>query len=499
MKKKIFHLITLTFLLLSSVSFAATNPTWDPVIITITPASPAEGAVVTFSARLVNDMVRAENIKIVGGVDSTELFSNRYTIPWRGTQDVSFTWTATPGSHTAYFEVDPDDEIHEAIETDNLVELSFTVTEADEYQPNLNFAPAYFNWSPFFFNAGDTVTVNYLVHNIGDDLAGPFNVGLRVGSTIVMRNRHEGLLSGTTERGSFTWTADCGGALALVADCDSEVTESNEGDNTITGDHFRCVKPNLYINRISIPGGSSDDDNTTCSGPPYQLLGVISTSSEMAVEDVRVIAGYAGGSVFLDETLARIEAGATDSVGYAQSWPVGTHNVYFHVDPDNNINELDEDDNYMTYTVISVDCSDTGDTGDTGSDTSSGDGDKTPYPVNTWVKILNKTALAAKVFSPNQFVSVTGAVGISKKSIPGGLNKLKVKAIFKKFASPKSITVFEKIFSVANNSSQKFKFKFRLSAKLADYELFIKVDKVPGEAMDKLRDNTDSVMIRVRR
>jgi len=485
MKKKNIYIASFILFMVTAAGFAATNPTWEPVTINISPASPSSGDLVTFSARLVNNMARAENIKIVGGVDSTELFSRRYNIPWRGTQDVSFTWTATAGEHTAYFEVDPDNEVHEAIETDNLIELTFNVTSSsggDEFQPNLMFPSSYFNWTPYYFHAGETITINYMVTNNGEADSGAFNVGLMVGSTIEMRNRHTGILSGENVSGSFSWRVSCGYEPSLVVDCDSEVSESNEGDNEITKTGFSCARKNVSVDRIELSSG----DDEVCAGAPYRLYADIVNSPATTMDRLRVTGGVVGGSTFFDDTISHLDAGETFTVNHTQVWSPGTHNVYFHADPDNALIESNEDDNYRTFTFTAVDCS-----------TPPEDDDRTLpryilFPkINSWIKITNKTALKLKEINAGDYVSVSGMVGVTKGA-PTNTVKVEARIINKRTRFSKK--VFEHQYSVPNNGKKAFKFKVKMEP-VGAYHIALKVHELPSEK--DTSDNIDTVLVKV--
>ena len=97
-----------------------------------------------------------------------------------------------------------------------------------------------YTFLPAAFTAGDTVTIKYHLTNDSAYPAGAFSVGLRVGGTIIARNPHPGLESGGEDNGEFTWTATCGSPLAVVADCDGAVAESNESDNVFSDPGLAC-------------------------------------------------------------------------------------------------------------------------------------------------------------------------------------------------------------------------------------------------------------------
>ncbi|MBN1196203.1 MAG: hypothetical protein JXA62_02240, partial [Candidatus Aminicenantes bacterium] len=111
-----------------------------------------------------------------------------------------------------------------------------------------------YTFLPSTFGAGDTVTIHYHLMNDSASTAGPFQVGLRVGGTIVDRNAVAELGNGDEIAGRFTWTAVCGVPVEIVADCDDTVAESNEGDNIMTDPGLTCSQPNLIVWNASFSG-----------------------------------------------------------------------------------------------------------------------------------------------------------------------------------------------------------------------------------------------------
>jgi hypothetical protein len=203
---------------------------------------------------------------------------------------------------------------------------------------------------PRTFTAGDTVTILYHLSNESAYAAGPFHVGLRVGGAIVARNAHPELASSDTASGEFSWTATCGSAVAVVADCDGEVTESNEGDNVMTDAGLACSQPDLnFFREISCSGGDA-----TKAGLNYEFRAQVDAQGARA-DNVRVLGGVVGGAVLYDHTFPTLAAeGGIERVSFVWEVPEGAHRVYFEIDPDNAVHESNERNNRQELAVTGV-------------------------------------------------------------------------------------------------------------------------------------------------
>jgi len=137
--------ITIFLAIVSIASFlSAANIMWSGGI-SMNPPTPVVGQVVTFTATFTVNPGPATNIRAIGGVDSTNIYDRRWarSFATNTSQRINFTWTATAGSHRAFFTVDPDNVVGETNETDNTTQINFTVTATgttEAYYAN-NIAP----------------------------------------------------------------------------------------------------------------------------------------------------------------------------------------------------------------------------------------------------------------------------------------------------------------------------------------------------------------------
>ena len=207
-----------------------------------------------------------------------------------------------------------------------------------------------YTFLPATFGAGDTVTIRYRLVNDSGSPAGSFQVGLRVGGTIVDRKPMAELGAYDETADSFSWTAVCGAAVEVVADCDHEVSESNESDNIMTDPGLVCSDPNLLIWDGHF---SASDPNRASAGLNYQFYARI-RSDTLASRNVRVIGGVVGGAVLLDRTFATISRGESEHLEFTWEVPEGSSRIYFQVDPDDTVSESDESDNRWELALTGI-------------------------------------------------------------------------------------------------------------------------------------------------
>jgi len=580
-------------LLLPAYLFPQLNPKWNGGI-TISPSPTNPGDTVTFTASLWIRNEAVTNLKVIGGVDGVTIYDNTFASLRRGAlQDISFTWTATGGDHTAFFQIDPNDTIVENA-TDNLNETRFTVAftspatplnihfshnsiapvrevsgresfvnyhiridepfdstfdvtvalringrqvdtstyrftgpglsgervgqftwhtecgatvevmidpanaivetnEGDNtwihpvvcvepYRPNLIISQYLVSWTPYFFHAGDSVTINYTSNNIGEEVCGAYKVGLKVGDRIVARASHAGHRSGVTSTGSITWTAECSGPLSLVADCDSEVIESNESDNVYQSDRFGCAVPNLKAMRFYRSREECEIEIPAYTPYVYNFHYRLENDSE--VSNVRLRMGVVRGAVFYDETLSTLER-IDGSVDGHISLPVGSYTLYAMIDPENTIAETNESDNRLELFVRTV--------GEESGDR------RLPAPVfpetknNYRITIENKKALLKSTIVHstdvwiNGLLSNTGNKSIAAANVPVRLTEENLTAHTDR-------VVWEETISLAPNATHKIKWRWNPST-AGKYKLTLGIISAGTDAIPN--DNKDEVILKV--
>ncbi|MBC2697376.1 MAG: PKD domain-containing protein [ANME-2 cluster archaeon] len=164
-----------------------------------------------------------DNLNIGDLLLSTGLDSGNSTL-------ISKNWTATPGDHTISILVDPDNLIQESDENNN----SKSVILPEILKPD--YIVSDISWTPPTFTAGDLVTFNATVKNIGDgstlrnSITAFFIDGSQIGTAAI-----QGLLKDESIEVSKSWVATSGNhTVSVKADINDQIIEFNETNNTLS-------------------------------------------------------------------------------------------------------------------------------------------------------------------------------------------------------------------------------------------------------------------------
>jgi len=231
MRFKMFLSIGVIFLLSSVIAFAALDLQFTTAI-SQSPDPAGVGNVVTFTVSFKTFGGPVDNLKITGEVDGCGNFERTYAHINADLQRTdSFTWTATAGSHTVSFELDPDHTCGDSNYANNRVEKAITVGGGGPAgQPDL--APVV-TYAPTNFAAGDVVAFTIRVNNNGTAASVASQVQVKKGATVL----HTGNIAAIAVIGghlndTYNWTAECDTALTIMVDSSNTNIESNEGNNT---------------------------------------------------------------------------------------------------------------------------------------------------------------------------------------------------------------------------------------------------------------------------
>jgi subtilase family serine protease len=229
MRYKTYLSIGVIFLFCSVLALAALDLKFTTAISqAVDPAS--EGNVVTFTVSFRTVGGAVDNLKIIGGVDGVQLFERTYaSILADKTRTDSFTWTATAGNHTVWFELDPGHTCGDSNYGNNRVEKAITVSGGGPVgQPNLKLGVTY---STASFIAGDSVTFNLKVGNDGTADSSACEMQFKKGGIVLQSYSIPSIASGGQINKTYIWTAECDAALNAMIDSNNANAESNEGDN----------------------------------------------------------------------------------------------------------------------------------------------------------------------------------------------------------------------------------------------------------------------------
>jgi hypothetical protein len=188
------------------------------------------GGAVTFTVTLISDGAIVNDLKLIGGVDATQIVEKIFAgIADGGTRTQNMSWTATAGTHTVWFELDPDHLKGDSNYGNNRVEKVITLGGGPAGQPDL--APVV-TYTPTDFAAGAAVAFTIRVNNNGTAASVASQVKVRQGAV----DKHTGNIAAIAVGGhandTYNWTAVCDAVMTVIVDSSNTNTESNEGNNT---------------------------------------------------------------------------------------------------------------------------------------------------------------------------------------------------------------------------------------------------------------------------
>ncbi|RLB74469.1 MAG: hypothetical protein DRH15_15400, partial [Deltaproteobacteria bacterium] len=201
------------------------------------------------------------------------------------------------------------------------------------------------SWSPSNPKQGDTVTINVKTKNQGSVSAGGFFVCYYVDGSYYARDYVSSLSAGSTTTTSFSWTADCGSySIRAVADCYSDVAESNEGNNARTENINIVCKPDLIVQDISwSPSNPKQGDTVTIN------VKTKNQGSENA--GGFYVCYYVDGSYYDRDYVNSLSAGSTTTTSFSWTAKCGSHSIKAVADCYDAVTESNEGNNARTENI----------------------------------------------------------------------------------------------------------------------------------------------------
>lgn len=239
--KKLFLLACAVLILSNVAAFAALDLRFTTPI-SMSPSSPVPGNTVTFSVSFKTFGGAVTNLKIIGGMGNNQLFERVYaSIPADRVRTDSFTWTAVPGSHTVWFELDPDHASSDSNYANNRVENSFSFGSPSDLLIQVKINDLLSN---------DRITyIKWIVDNDGESVSLPCTMEIKKSSTVVQTINIISLNPGSEMGGDFLIPEQykCSGRLTFKVDANNANTESNELNNT-DSIMLLCICSNCWDN-----------------------------------------------------------------------------------------------------------------------------------------------------------------------------------------------------------------------------------------------------------
>jgi hypothetical protein len=208
----------------------------QPTTITFTPVNPEVGEVITFDSSIRNTGLSGTgDFQVKWFIDGFEASQGIHAgVPAVSTVaqgNSSFSWTATPGTHTITFYIDSAAQVREPDDFNNGTSVTVYVGPA---RPDLT--PTAITYNPAQLVRGRVVQFETGVQNLKAAASGVFNVKWFVDGVQVAYGSHAGVPGNATVlhgNSYLAWTATSGThTLTYLVDVDGYVDESNEGNNS---------------------------------------------------------------------------------------------------------------------------------------------------------------------------------------------------------------------------------------------------------------------------
>ncbi len=290
-------------------------------------------------------------------------------IPAGAVQSVEAQWhtAGIVGPCSLRIEVDPEDQLFEGWETNNLATRQVTVLER---QPDLVILGSDLFWEPEEPDPTQSpMTLGALVRNLGTGQAEGVEVLIALGDSVGMateagRDTVAFLSAGDSAAAEALWdigTGDVGPHwLWVEADPEQQIEELDEGNNVASACFVVLTPPDLAI-------GTNDilfSNDSPPVGDSITVMAVVSNLGEASVLQASVWffdqhPDSQGSVPFGIDTIAVAgEAQDTASASWATNGHVGWNTIYVSVDPLDEVEESDEDNNHASRDILVLEAPD---------------------------------------------------------------------------------------------------------------------------------------------
>ena len=217
------------------------------------PRGASVGDMITFTVQIRNRGQRHAGASVlaysIDGIDGEETGAvDVPPIPAGGSAEASFAWRAEAGHHNVALEVDSGNRVRESSEGDNAIVqglIYYGTVLAD-------LSVASIEWEPKKPELGEEVTFTATVSNSGDGRAAASKLLFQVDGESAGAKLMPPIQPGESARADFTWTAQAGQHVILVAADDNQtVSETNVNNNEFSILYDATVFVDLFVEDIT--------------------------------------------------------------------------------------------------------------------------------------------------------------------------------------------------------------------------------------------------------
>ncbi|MFT7622284.1 MAG: subtilase family serine protease [Myxococcota bacterium] len=298
------------------------------------------GLLVSINVTMFIDGVECDTGLLIGGLDNADT----------ATKNTSSCWPTLPGEHVVRYEVDTDDDVIEADESNNFLEktlawsapdLVVTSVTLDPAVPNVTegtFTITFENIGPWEVDTPLADKTNYTVAIDGVECDSGFIFDLAAGETNVET---------TSSCGAMTPGAH---VVTVTIDSGNEVVELSEANNTLVQTFSWQGGPDLIITDIELDPAAPKVGTGTLTAT---IANVGNQGTDLFV-NINVTMYLDGVECDTGLVIGGLGEGSdtTEETGSCNPETPGEHTIRFEVDTDDDVVEADESNNSFEKTFV---------------------------------------------------------------------------------------------------------------------------------------------------
>ncbi|MFX1375331.1 MAG: NosD domain-containing protein [Promethearchaeota archaeon] len=261
--------------------------------------------------------------------------------------EVIFQYQVKPGKNELYIKIDPDDDINELNESNNIAfKIIYVLSDLTLNSTDINLS----KMNPV---EGDEVYIKVIIHNQGGTKAENIEVHFYNGNDSIGSTTIETLNAGESAEVSILWKVTAGlNNITVVIDVNNTILEWNEENNNAS--IIISILPDLQIISFNL------SDDILLFGENITLNGVIENIGATSAHTVKLefFDGnpYVDGSLLYSQIL-NLERG--QKIPFSYTWikaPPGNHKIIAIIDFQNTVDEINESNNiaYQEFNVFDL-------------------------------------------------------------------------------------------------------------------------------------------------
>ena len=326
-----------------TIAASASLPDLAVTALTVSPAIPSAGDVMTISVTVQNiGGTASTSCTLACFIDEQPLATNLLDSLSAGdTTTVTFNWKAQAGSHVVRVVADSGNQVTESNKDNNSKSLAFSVSAPD-------LAIASIAWTPTSPAMGDNVTFNVIVTNIGNQRANSCQLDFTIDGASRGYRTLLPLDPGATISETYVWYALSGNhTIGATADVLQHLYDSNRANNHMEV-MFVTALPDLIISAIAIQPDDPTIQLQDLIAGEYVDINVFVQNRGTGLAPPSQVACYIDDSLLGSTWIGYLKPGVSDNSTFLWRTDGNPHIIKAVADVTNIVQESDEMNNTKT-------------------------------------------------------------------------------------------------------------------------------------------------------